>query len=116
MADWPLSLPQDVSSNNYQETPPNTIIRSQVEVGIAKQRSRTTGAARPISATLFLTLAQVEILDDFYTNDLGFGALSFDWKHPRTGLAATFRFTDVPTYPATSSVTFRVTLPLEILP
>ena len=116
MPTWPASLPQDISSQNYKETPPNTIIRSTVEVGIAKQRSRTTGAARPISATLLLTLDQVETLDDFYENDLGFGALSFDWKHPRTDVPSTFRFTDTPSYPAASSVTFRVTLPLEILP
>ena len=116
MPTWPASLPQDVSSQNYKENPPDTLLRSAVDVGIAKQRSRTTGAARPITATLLLTLDQVETLDDFYKNELGFGALSFDWKHPRTNVPSTFRFTSVPTYPAASSITFRVTLPLEILP
>lgn len=115
MAAWPASLPQFVSSDGYDESPPKTTIRSSVDVGIAKQRSRTTGGARPISATVEMTLAQVETLDVFFVTTLVNGSLSFTWVHPRTQVASTLRFTDVPKYPAESTVTFKVTLPLEII-
>ena len=116
MPTWPASLPQFVSSNGYDESPPKTLIRSSVDVGIAKQRSRTTGGPRPIKATVEMTMAQVEALDVFFVTDLVNGALSFTWVHPRTQVSSTLRFTDVPTYPAESTTTFRVSLPLEIIP
>jgi hypothetical protein len=39
-----------------------------------------------------MTAAQYSIFNDFRLNTLGGGALSFDWVHPITRAATTFRF------------------------
>jgi len=45
------------------------------------------------------------------------GSLPFDWKHPRTGTAQTFRWVEPPTYtPLARGTRWQATLRLEILP
>ena len=114
---WPLGLPQLVAVGGYEESPPETLARTDMDAGPAKQRRRFTAGVRPVSAQLDLTPAQVDILDGFYRTDLQDGALSFDWVHPRTQVAARLRFAQPPAYrPAGSDAAWRVALRLEILP
>ena len=118
MSSWPLTLPQDVPKDGYQESPPDLLLRTQVERGPEKVRRVGRAKPRPISMALRLTDAQVQILDDFYMQDLAAGALAFDWVHPRTQASCRYRFKAPPTYtPAGNKSRFWTgSLQLEIMP
>lgn len=115
MAVWPSTLPAPFLSS-LQETPPNNVIRSSMDVGPAKVRRRTTANVRNLSFNLMLTPAQVEILDEFYLDDVSGGVLEFDYEHPRTGQSVSARFTEPPQYQEREGVVYSVSVSLEILP
>ena len=114
---WPASLPQEPLAQGFSEQAPNTVIRSQMEVGPPKVRRRFTAGVRNIECQLRLTPAQVDTLDAFFGSTVAGGALSFDWKHPRGGTVVTFRFVEPPAYaPVARGTLWQATLRLEILP
>ena len=59
MTVWPSSLPAPLLST-FKETPPDNVIRTSMDVGVAKVRKRTSANVRPISFSLMLTPAQVD--------------------------------------------------------
>ena len=114
---WPASLPQESLVEGFSEQAPNTLIRSQMEAGPAKVRRRFTSGPRNFDCQLYLSPAQVDALDAFYVSTLAGGALSFDWKHPRTQAAVTFRFVEPPNYkPVKRGAAWQAFLKLEVLP
>lgn len=116
MASWPASLPPTPLAAGYADTPPDNVLRTQMDAGPAKLRRRTTAAVRPLVAPLLLTSAQVATLDTFYSSTLEDGALAFDWTHPRTGAAISCRFLQPPAYGDPNGDLFFVTCQLEVLP
>lgn len=116
MSVWPASLPLPLS-NTLQETPPQSLIRTQMDGGVPKVRRRSTATVRKLSFQLMLSAAQVSALDTFFvTTTLG-GSDSFDYTHPRTSAAVTARFTTPPTYAdANTGDHYLTTIELEILP
>jgi len=117
MADaWPGTLPQTVLNAGYSETVPDTLLRSAMDTGPAKVRSRFTVGIPEFKYPEIMTTAQVATLDTFYKTTLGNGALPFTWVNARTGAAADFRFLKPPTYDAIGAGNYRVMLYLEILP
>ncbi len=116
MPTWPITLPETFIRDGYKESPPNNLSRGKTDTGPAMVRKKTSANIRPVQGRLALTHAQVEILDDFYETDLASGALSFDWTHPRTGIAAEFRFLSPPDYSADNDGGFYADCNLEILP
>lgn len=115
MPAWPSSLPCP-QANSYGETPPNNLIRSQMDKGPEVVRRRTTANVRPLNFSLMLTPAETQTLDDFYVDDLMSGALAFDYTHPRTGEACRARFSTQPQYRNFSSIKYIASISLEILP
>ncbi|MCW5699969.1 MAG: hypothetical protein KIT00_09020 [Rhodospirillales bacterium] len=114
---WPYSLPQRPLAQGFNEQAPNSVIRTQMEAGPPKVRRRFTAGKRTIDMQLRLNADQVETLDAFHDSSLQGGALSFDWVHPRTGAAATYRFVESPSYaPIARGRLWTATLKLEILP
>lgn len=110
MATWPTSIP--ITRENFREAPPDRVIRSDMDVGPAKVRRRSTVAVRPVSISLFLTDEQLDTFDEFYLEN---DAISFTFIHPRTGATESARFTSVPDYVLDETM-YRVTVNLEILP
>lgn len=78
---WPPSLPQRPLSN-YSEKSGVMVIRTQPELGPAKQRRR---AQRPdtLSLQFDMSTAQCEILRSFIQDTLR-GTMRFGFTHPRT--------------------------------
>lgn len=113
MATWPSNFCPLIGS--YQESPPDNIIVSSMDVGPAKYRRRTTADVRPISFSLFLKKDDVAVLDNFYVNEVFSGADEFDFTHPRTGVMHKARFTAQPQY-RSRSIGYDVSIQLEIMP
>lgn len=91
MATWPASLPQRVLLDGYAEGAADNVLRFETDYGPPKRRRRSTREVRTFPAALVLTTAQVATLDTFYTSTLG-QVDAFDWVHPRTLAAASFKF------------------------
>jgi hypothetical protein len=79
---WHTNLPQ-VPQKDFQETVGINIIRTNMDMGPAKQRLRSK---RPSTLQLnfIMTKAQTETLESFIITDLA-GVKRFSWTHPRTG-------------------------------
>ena len=117
MANWPSTLPQEPIKEGYTETAPNTLIRTNMDAGPAKIRRRYTAGVRTFNMDLFLTTAQVEILDIFYMTTTKGGSEQWTWKNPRTAAVANFRFVSEPTYKHEPYKDYyKVSLHLEQLP
>lgn len=113
MAVWPSQFCPLVGS--FQETPPDSSIRSDMDVGPAKVRRRTTANVRPISFRMFLKKDGVAILDNFYVVETVGGSEPFDYIHPRTQQPVKARFQEQPQYQS-QSIGYNVSVSLEILP
>ena len=115
MAAWPASLPQGPFVG-HSEGFPDELVRTKMDAGPAKVRRRYTASVIPIEYPIQLTTAQVTTLRTFYYTTLNGGVDTFTHDLPRTGVAATLRFT-APPKPRVSAVgTWQVVLMLEILP
>ena len=112
---WPVTLPQFVSVEGFQETPPDLLLRTQMDAGPPKVRRRFTAGVRGFKATVRLTQAQVQVLDAFFVGTLAGGALSFDWTHPRTGVNSSFRMSR-PAYSSEGGDSWVAGFELELLP
>lgn len=114
---WPASLPQRVLAQGYAETFPKTAVRTQMDAGPDKVRRRFTAAVRDFEVSLRLTPAQAATLESFFDSTTAGGALAFDWTHPRTGDAVSFRFKGAPRLTAVArGQRYQAALSLEILP
>lgn len=116
MATWPATLPDTILKEAYSETPPDLLVRTEMDQGSAKVRRWGTGNVRPIQGQIRMTQAQVATLDTFYNTTLEGGALRFDWTHPRTGASEEFRFAAPPTYQSGGGAIWRVQVQLEVMP
>lgn len=121
MATWPATLPQTLLYDLTEKRQAGKV-RSTMEQGPAKQRTRFTAVTKDYDGSLVMTQAQIATFKTFYEDTLGQGAESFTWVDPFLDTTATLRFRDEP------EITLRrpsdtladrlyiVTLPLEQLP
>src|SRR5262249_38482241 len=132
---WPAELPQIVQLSGYQESPPDLVLRTQMDAGPAKVRRRFTSGVRPIKASLTLHENECQMLDNFFIQDCAGGALAFDWQSQRSPdaselvdesdlvtdstfllVARSMRFVKPPTYQPLGGELYEAMLDLEILP
>ena len=71
--------------DGYTETAASTNVSSQSDIGSGKTRVRSSAIKSEISLTYQMTDAEWSLFFDFYNNDIGKGALRFDWVDPMTG-------------------------------
>jgi hypothetical protein len=112
---WPAALPQ-LAPYSLNEEADAVTIRSTVDVGLAKLRPRYTAEVKVFSMSLTLTASQVTSLETFWATTLVFGTGEFDWVHPRTLAAATFRFRSRPAYTPLAKDVWSASISLEMLP
>jgi len=113
---WPADLPQEVLFDGYDEQLPNVMLRTTMDAGPAKVRRRFTAAIRTISFNIEMTRAQVVLFETFFNDTLKGGSLAFDWVHPRTQAACTYRFTQPPGIQLVTGALCKVACKMEILP
>ncbi len=115
MASWPGTLPSAPLANSFIETLPDLAIRTEMDVGPAKMRRRSTAGPRPCQMSFLMTAAQVAALDTFYVTTIKSGADSFTFTHPRTGVSGTWRIVNPPRWKSTG-VLYQVSIDMELLP
>jgi hypothetical protein len=95
---WPISLPVAPRVADLEETAPDLVVRTAMDVGPDQVRRRTTFNVTKISASMRMTRAQLATFDAFFKTDAAGGAEAFTFKHPRTGVTGVFRFVGRPSY------------------
>ena len=113
---WPVGLQQKLDSEAFEKRFGNTLIRSDMDVGPAKVRSRYTDAVDEYNCSILLDYDEHTTLNTFYKTTLNNGALPFDFNDPFTGAPASFRFKEPPSIRALGGRTFRVAMQWEKLP
>lgn len=118
MPTWPSSLPQKVQVDSFQHEVGTGAIRTEMEVGPEFQRRRSTASPEAFTGRVWVTPTQYETFRTFWRDELGDGALSFDWQHPITLEPAKVQFdvTSPPRLSAVSGERFALTLQFEVLP
>lgn len=117
MAAWPSELYNCILRSTLKEKAANNLLRTNMDVGPAKVRRRTTANVRPFSFALKCTSNQVDILLAFFNNDIFGGADEFDFVHPRTGASLRVRWAgDPPEYQDEDGILYDIPIMLEIMP
>lgn len=121
MSSWPLSLPK--LCNIKPDAPVDAVLRSQPDVGPAKQRPRFTAVSRFLRGSIYLTGQQRIEFETFFRDEIRLGALAFDWPgiDPITDEQKSVRIQVVDENfisgsPAIPDRTFQLDLRVEILP
>ena len=114
-ATWPSTLPQRFLSDSFAEESADNLIVSNMSVGPAKMRRRTTAAVRPISGSMYVTAEQLATLRAFIGNDIADRALPFTFPDQRGGPALHVRMT-APISISAMGLEWRVGIALEVLP
>jgi hypothetical protein len=114
---WPTTLPQLFSSEGFTETPPNTTVATEMDVGPKKIRRRSTVGVSTYSGKMLLTQAQTTIFDTFYRTTTHSGSLSFMFSHPRTAVSTEMWFATgkTPSYGNANGVNAWASFELECL-
>ena len=89
---WPSDLPSMPRAAGFGYTEGDNTIRSEMDVGPAKVRRRSTLRIDRYSVSLSLDDDQRVSLYQFRSAILEDGSLSFTWTHPITGMPCECRF------------------------
>lgn len=112
---WPAGLPQDFLQDGYSDSPPDVLIRTEMDAGPAKVRRRMTSNVRPITASITVTSAQLDTFESFFNTTLSGGVSRFNYTHPVHG-AVEMRFSGVPSYAKIGGDRWRIDMALEVMP
>jgi len=113
--DWPPTLYGLILKEGFQENPPENVLRTEMSVGPAKVRRRSTSAVRNFTVQLFLTTTLVATFETFYVTTSKSGSLAFNFRSPRTKTLADHRFVSVPVY-IPKNQGYIVSFQLELMP
>lgn len=94
---WPSELQQNMNTDGFQYKPGSTSIRSEMDIGPEKVRSRFTDAVDQFSVTMYLDFDQVAIFKMFYKTNLTNGVQQFQFEDPFTLDTENYRFIEPPT-------------------
>ena len=112
---WPSALYGFILKDGFQETPPDNILRTDMDVGPAKLRQRGTAAVRKFTVQMFFSKALVATFETFYVTTSKHGSLAFDYKAPRTEVEEDHRFASIPMY-VKRDQGYIVSFQLELMP
>jgi hypothetical protein len=121
---WPVTLPQKLTIDDFQQTLPDVLIKTDMDAGPPKVRRRFTAGIASVEGHIYVTSAQLETLIDFYNLSLLGGSLRFAWLDPTFQEYAEMRFTKPPTWQSINDdinvgyqyYDYDVSMNLEILP
>src|SRR5215207_11453071 len=112
---WPVTLPQCLDS--LQTGLADNRLRSNMEIGPAKVRPRSSAGPRPMSGQMVMTDAQLMELELFVETTLLRGSLPFTFPSQRDGTTLLARFAGaLPSWSRHGQGHWMVSMDMEILP
>ncbi|MBO9124846.1 MULTISPECIES: hypothetical protein [unclassified Rhizobium] len=112
---WPDSLPKRFTVASYQETLPDNVIYSEVSIGPAKARRRTTANVWDQTGTMVMTYDQYRAFLRFRSEDVSDGAKAFWFPDRLGGPNLLVRFKEPPKATLDANL-WQVAITLEVLP
>lgn len=109
---WPAELPPVLRLDGLSGQKTKNVVRTQMDAGPQKIRRRYTISSKNFEGSIIVTEAQREILEYFYDNTIGGGALRFVMKDPQTLIPSEFRFREEYSEESVDGL-WKITLPLE---
>jgi len=113
---FPNELQDLLNQAGFTQQFGKTTIRSTVDVGPAKIRSRFTKEIDRFSCSIDLEKDDYSILSTFYKTTLNNGVRTFNYNHPMTGVESEFRFVEPPSITPIGGLWFKVGLSWEEMP
>jgi len=77
MTEWPVSIPFFDLRSGYGAQPGENTIRTEMDIGPAKTRRRTTAAPSRVTGMAYMTREEAQRFEAFYRDTLLDGAMSF---------------------------------------
>jgi len=111
-ATWPVTLPEFFLGQAYSESPRNTVIRTENDIGLPSMRNRYTTTITDISGKMRMSQDQIAIFNTFYNVTLN-KVLTFDLLNPIDSVVREMRFVSPPVITHVGGITYDVTLNLE---
>jgi hypothetical protein len=96
MPAWPSDLPPAPLVQGFEEKAPQLAVRTNMDVGPAKVRRRTTAGVTQMKCTFRLSATQRASLLAFWQTTLAGGSLSYTWTHPISGALISCRVVEPP--------------------
>lgn len=117
MSVWPASVPQKFLFGTYRQSRPQTVRRSQPELGPDITRRWLSMNVTPFTGVMIVTIDQRQTLEAFFDETLVGGSLDFAFP-AQDGNVGTWdcRFTDEPREEGLSGSRSRVVLSMVRLP
>lgn len=116
MATWPVSLQSRSNQSGFSYVVGETTLRSDMDIGPAKVRRRTTRPVDTMRYSINVTQAEYQTLYDFYDITTNGGVETFDMQNPITGNSMVCRFKGPPEFTPISGTTFLARFDLEVMP
>lgn len=113
---WPSELQDIINEAGFGHDMGDTVLRSEMDVGVAKLRRTSTRPIDGFNCTINLTSAQYSIYYSYFNTSLNGGVTPFSFDHPITGVATDFRFVGAPGVRSLGGGNFQVTMQWEKLP
>ena len=89
---WPATVNAEPDQGSYTEAAVSNLASFSPDVGPPSVWRRSTIKQTKISATFFMTAAELEDFREFFEDDLGDGALPFTWTNPVYGVSKRYMF------------------------
>ena len=114
---WPVGLQQKLNADGFQVKFGNTNLRSDMDVGPAKVRSRYTDAVDIYTCSILLNdMDEYDTFLTFFKTTLNNGSLRFEFDDPFSGDPTEFRFAEPPDIRPLGGTVFQVSMSWEKLP
>lgn len=116
MEAYPIQLQQKLLTENFSIDFGDTLVRTGMDVGPDKVRSRYTDGVDTYNCAINMDFDDYDVLTEFYKTTLNNGANTFSFTNPMTETTGEFRFKAPPQIAPLGGRVFRVTMVWELMP
>jgi len=113
---WPSTLQAKINESGFSRKKGDTLLRTEMEVGIAKVRRRYTKGINELRVSIWVTQSQFNDFETFYDTTLAGGVLSFNFVDPITKATKVYRFKAPPETDYVGGETFAISMTWEEIP
>jgi len=89
---WNTNVPTTFQKPSYDRDRQDGMIRTSMSTGDAKTRRRFTAVTKTHFGEIIMTLSQFNTFESWFENTISFGALTFMFPDPLSGVSTEMRF------------------------